>query len=396
MRSDYDLMILGGGCAGLSLGMRLAKLADRCPLTLLVERRTEYENDKTWCFWDDGSSSAGHLARHRWGSMRITLASQTATLSCLKAPYTMVEGGAFYSGALREIAKSDRITLAKGLVPLREPFRRGNLWHVETASGCFKARMIVDTRPESTPCQGGAMLWQSFHGQEIECNEPIFDPSTLELMDFSRTSSGRIQFVYVLPMSHRRALVEVTVLSPDPVEHAELSAELAIATARYSQGSLFSVVRSEHGILPMGKTGVKVPKGARPDPTYVRAGLSGGAARPSTGYAFQRIQHWADLCGAKLAEGKLPIAHPADPPLLRALDHLFLSVLRSRPEQAPSLFYSLFDKTSTPRLIRFLSDRATALDYVSVACALPFLLFIQEIPRVVMKQIFQPRESLGI
>jgi lycopene beta-cyclase len=129
-------------------------------------------------------------------------------------------------------------------------------------------------------------------------------------------------------------------------------------------------------------------------PTYVRAGLAGGAARPSTGYAFQRIQRWADLCAAQLAAGKLPVAHPADPPLLRALDHLFLSVLRSRPERAPSLFLALFEKTSTPRMIRFLSDRATPLDYASVVWALPFLLFIQEIPRALAAQAGQPQESL--
>ena len=42
MESDYDIIIVGGGCAGLSLAMRLAKLGDDCPRVALLERRDSY------------------------------------------------------------------------------------------------------------------------------------------------------------------------------------------------------------------------------------------------------------------------------------------------------------------------------------------------------------------
>ena len=391
MRSEYDLLILGGGCAGLSLGMRLAKQADRCPQTLILERRAAYAHDRTWCFWDDGTSAMRHLAKHRWNAMTIKAASQSTTVSCEKSPYAMIAAEDFYAEALGTIATAAGISLANGLYPLREPVRHGKHWQVETAAGQVRAKMIVDTRPGPAPRPGGATLWQSFYGHEIEFTVPVFDPSRLELMDFSPSDPKRIQFTYVLPVSDRRALIEVTVLSPQPVEHQFLSTELAIATSRYAQGNRHSILRSEHGILPMGQTHNPAQE---THPTFVKAGLAGGAARPSTGYAFQRIQKWADLCAARIAAGKLPISHPADPLLLRALDHLFLSVLRSRPEKAPYLFHSLFEKTSTPSLLRFLSDSATPIDFARVAWALPFLLFLQEIPRALITQNGQPRESL--
>jgi lycopene beta-cyclase len=122
------------------------------------------------------------------------------------------------------------------------------------------------------------------------------------------------------------------------------------------------------------------------DATYGKAGLGAGAGRASTGYAFQRIQRWADQCARVLGDGGLPLNHAADPALLRALDYLFVSVLRSWPEAAPSLFLGLFEKTETARMIRFLSDAGTLADYAAVAAALPAGLFIREIPRALRRR----------
>ncbi len=45
---DVDVAILGGGCAGLSLAMRLA----RTDLSFrVVEPRETYRDDRSWSFW---------------------------------------------------------------------------------------------------------------------------------------------------------------------------------------------------------------------------------------------------------------------------------------------------------------------------------------------------------
>ena len=49
---EFDYIILGGGCAGLSLAYELdinKKLNDKT--LAIVETRDQYKRDKTWSFW---------------------------------------------------------------------------------------------------------------------------------------------------------------------------------------------------------------------------------------------------------------------------------------------------------------------------------------------------------
>ena len=49
---EFDYIIIGGGCAGLSLAYELEtynKLKDKT--LAIIEPRLEYKRDKTWSFW---------------------------------------------------------------------------------------------------------------------------------------------------------------------------------------------------------------------------------------------------------------------------------------------------------------------------------------------------------
>ena len=69
---------------------------------------------------------------------------------------------------------------------------------------------IFDSRP---PNFDNNILLQHFHGIEIECDEDKFDFKTAILMDFRCDQSKGIHFIYFLPFSKKRALVESTLFS---------------------------------------------------------------------------------------------------------------------------------------------------------------------------------------
>ena len=305
--------------------------------------------------------------------MRLTSNARTVLVDCGSTPYQMLPAEKFYSASLSAISMAKNISLKLNAAVRRDPRKIGGFWEVETNAGVFSGRAIVDTRPQQLPARGGALLWQSFYGQEIECDKPVFDPSCMDLMNFLPSDHRCIPFVYVLPTSPTRALVELTVFGIDPLQPEDLSFKLDAAIAQRTKNGSFRVMRSERGVLPMGLRAHPVPA----DHSYVRVGVMAGGARPSTGFAFQRIQRWADACATSILGGVLPLRHARDPAVLQMMDDLFLKVLRANPENAGDIFCSLFGNVDTSRVIRFLNGEGSWLDHAAVISALPFSPFIK-------------------
>ena len=62
------LGILGGGCAGLSLG---SALAERGVVATILERRKSYVRDRTWCFWNVQPHRFDEAITHRWSRWAV-------------------------------------------------------------------------------------------------------------------------------------------------------------------------------------------------------------------------------------------------------------------------------------------------------------------------------------
>ena len=104
-----------------------------------------------------------------------------------------------------------------------------------------------------------------------------------------------------------------------------------------------------------------------------------GGARPSTGYAFQRIQQWARDSACVIRNGGAVSGHAVDPLIRRAMDLLFLRVVRNHPERAADLFLNIFGIKNPIRIIRFLTDSGSLTDCAAVIAALPTGEFLREI-----------------
>ena len=245
MPETFDLVILGGGCAGLSLSMALAAQGGPCPRTLVIEARTEYTNDRTWCYWKDQSEPAPYRVQHHWQAMRVALGGRSVLLDCGSTPYQMVAAQDFYAAARASIEGHPNMALRLGTSVIGDPGRSDSVWNIRTSSGNVTARSVVDTRPPRLPRRDGATLWQSFYGFEIECSAAIFDPASLDLMNFLAPNPHDVSFVYVLPVTPTRALIEVTVFGATPLAPGELRARLADAVAQRVGNAAFTLLRTD-------------------------------------------------------------------------------------------------------------------------------------------------------
>ena len=73
---NFDHAILGGGAAGLSLALALTSSRLEKQSILIVEKDAKNTNDRTWCFWDDGSAHFRHLVQHRWPKVSLAHAGR--------------------------------------------------------------------------------------------------------------------------------------------------------------------------------------------------------------------------------------------------------------------------------------------------------------------------------
>ena len=69
---EFDYIIIGGGCAGLSLAYELEthnKLKDKT--LAIIEPRLEYKKDKTWSFWKTTDHNFDDCIKKSWKNFSI-------------------------------------------------------------------------------------------------------------------------------------------------------------------------------------------------------------------------------------------------------------------------------------------------------------------------------------
>lgn len=363
MTTTADVVILGGGCAGLALARELA-LRRHGLRTLVLEPRTGYAEDRTWCFWAPRDEVLRFPSRGQWACWRISTGNDIRTHEARDWRYHWISSADYYADATSVIDRSHQVELRLG-VRAEAVFIRDGVAEVVTSAGPVTGRWIIDTRPPTRDWLVRAPLAQLFSGVEVETAGDVFEPKIVTLMGDLRASDGAVAFDYILPLSPRRALVEHTVLTTRPHDPALLDGACDAFVSDLCGGEV-KVLRRERGWLPMG-----LPRPAQGPGPVVRAGTPGGAIRPSSGYAFRRIQTWAARCADGLVDRDQPLSGPLDPPARSLMDRVFLRAFTSDIAGAPADFRRMARALDGDGFARFMSDQGTGSDWARVVASLP-------------------------
>lgn len=369
---DADVIIAGAGLSGLSLAVALldAGLPEDARVVLVDPRETLSGADRTWCFFDLVPHAFESAITHRWSRWRVRNGAAEVLRSAPGIAYCTIPGERFYELALERLAAAgQRIELVLG-VTVEHLEDRGAHVDVHTSAGVLRARLAMDSRPPSLTRAADdgndVNLLQHFRGRVVRSTEPVFEADTATLMDFDVSQADGIHFIYVLPFDAHTALVESTFFTERPLPDAVYEAAIDTWLARRRPGVVFQTISHESGVIPM----TTEPFDAWPSPRIVRIGTAGGHVKPSSGYAFLAVQRFVREFAPRVVSA-LRVDGCAEPPAARsprtiALDTIFLSYLRSRPERAPDTFYRLFARVPPAVLARFLSDTGTLADDLTV------------------------------
>ena len=79
---EFDYIIIGGGCAGLSLAYELEihnKLENKT--LAIIEPRDEYKRDKTWSFWRVSEHNFDDCVIKNWKNFSVNAPNKTNSVS---------------------------------------------------------------------------------------------------------------------------------------------------------------------------------------------------------------------------------------------------------------------------------------------------------------------------
>ncbi len=368
---DATALILGGGAAGLQLG---AALAEAGVNAAIIEPRHDYVSDRTWSFWAEPDHPFADCELGRWSRWSVAHGDHYVARQSETLVYISLDAGRVYDRLTSIIDQSDCVTLHRGISAYGTPERRDGpgRWQVMTDQGPLTARYVFDSRP---PLQTRPVYGQYFLGHEIKTNSPCFNPKTAQLMHFRPHPDGTgVDFLYTLPFSDCHALIEVTRFTAIPPDEDQMADWLAREVQNILGDTEATLIRAEAGFLPMRVTS---PPDTTNTPGYLPIGLAGGAARASTGYAFNRMGLAARALAGQVADDHPNPAIDLDGAMSRWMDRVFLSVIERNPTHAPGLFTQLFQNVPTDRLERFLEGSKQASDRLAIMRALPIAPFLK-------------------
>lgn len=389
---QYDYIIAGGGCAGLSLAYYLSQSALRSKRVLLIDAEKKEHNDRTWCFWEDQPATFEDVVAREWPVLSFSdeKGERPASLGSLR--YKMIRGADFYR----------KVNAAIDSLPNFE-FLQANITEMgDSASGAyviadgrrfeagwaFNSLFRNDARNENP--QGHHFLLQHFVGWWIKCPEPVFDPGKATLMDFRTPQYRSTRFLYVLPFSEREALVEHTVFSRQKLHPKSYERALESYISDTLGVGSYSIKEVERGVIPMTDRPFPVTLGAH----IINIGTAGGAVKPTTGYAFLNIQRQVKHIVAQLSANGSPLLPPPAARRFRFYDSILLNILQHHGEEGKPIFSALFRRNGMLKILRFLKEETSVWEEARIFASLPFIPFLMALLRVALLPLWRKFLSL--
>lgn len=277
---SFELVLVGGGLQNALIALAVL---ERRPHTAvaLIERGMTLGGNHTWSF-HAADVPAGleavfePLVAARWPAYHVRFPGLQRRIA---RPYATMTSERVHAAVTERFARAPNARLFLGpgaeAVSLKED-------GVTLADGTrLTAPLVVDARGPGR--MEGEVGFQKFLGLELELAEPL--PSAGRepvMMDATVEQLDGYRFVYTLPLSATRVLVEDTYYSDDarldlPVLRARVHEYAGRAGLRVSH-----VVREETGVLPLP---LRWRERALPAHGPLVGGYAGGWFHPTTGYS---------------------------------------------------------------------------------------------------------------
>ena len=374
LNKEYDYIITGGGCAGLSLVMRMLNEPHiSTKRILIIDKDDKKKNDRTWCYWEKGTGFFDGIIYRKWEKAWFHGEDYSSLKPLGPYAYKMIRGIDFYQHCHGIIASSPNVELFLG--EMTGIANTGEGVKVEVGENVFHAKYVFNSILLSDPVlkKDQYQLLQHFKGWIIETKTPVFNTEEATLMDFRVSQEEGTTFVYVMPLSPTRALVEYTLFTEQLLMQEQYDNGLKHYIESFLKTNEFEVVEEEFGVIPM--TDLVFPE---VDGNIIHLGTAGGQTKPSSGYTFRFIQKKVDVIISRLASGLHP--HQSESIInkrFKWFDQVLLHMLARKKMSGKRIFSLLFSRNRISTIFAFLDNETKILQELKLLNTLPQLPFMR-------------------
>ena len=348
---------------------------------LVIDKEKKNSNDRTWCFWEQHPGLFEPIVHHSWQQVHFYSTWYSGLLNLHPYTYKMIRGIDFYNYVLNAASSKNNITFITGHVQAvaNDVSTARVIVDGESYRATYVFNSIIFNKP-SVPNRKYYLL-QHFKGWMIETAAPVFEDGKATLMDFRVSQRHGTTFVYVLPLSSNKALIEYTLFTKDTLPMQEYNTALNAYIAQYLSITDYKVIEEEYGIIPM--TNIDFPKH---EGRIINIGTAGGQTKASSGYTFNFIQKHVRSITEHLLKDELPVWNGSFfDKRFKLYDSTLLNILSNNKLGGDRVFADLFKKNEPARVLRFLDNESSLEDELNIMGSVPSQIFM----KAALQEIFR-------
>lgn len=370
--TKYDYIIIGTGIAGLQLAYELSKHSffDKKNIAL-IDKSKKTTNDKTLSFWEKGQGNWDSIVTKSWDEALVYAHNKKHSLKLLPYTYKTINALDFYNKIKSELSKlANFCFINEEVISVKDI----NNPKIKTNKNLYEAKHVFDSRiPKDFFCRNKFItLIQHFKGWVIKTDSPSFAISKFTMMDFRLKDGNQTCFMYILPFSKNKALIEFTYFTKKIVNDKTYEIYLKEYISNKLKIKNYKILETENGSIPM--TNFRFEKYSKKNITKI--GTAGGWVKSSTGYSFKHTEKKV-LSIINNLKNNLEPSYKIFQKKHKFYDKVFLKVLHDENHKGEWIFSQFYSKNPLERIFKFLDEETSFTEELKIMKSLFSFSFIK-------------------
>ncbi len=370
----FDYIIIGSGVAGLHVAYQFSenKFFDNKRIAI-VDRSIIPKSDRILSFWEKNGGAWDTIVHGSWNSVLFKSADVDLNIHLEGYTYKSLYFKEFSSFCLDKIKrKSNFYFFEEEILSINE---KAELVQVQLTNSNIKSSFVFDSRISEDYFlhkNNFPSVIQSFKGWEVVFEEAVFDERSFTMMDYRYQWNNSNSFMYILPSSNKKALLEYTFFAPFTILDDELGTKIKGYLETFFPNKKYTISATEAGEIPM----TSYPFLKENTKKILKIGTAGGWVKASTGYSFKFAEKNALLIVDQIIR-QVSISGYKQPKRFKFYDKLFIKVLQNQNAKGPKIFEAMYAKVRLSALFRFLDEETSLKQEIGIILKLPYRPFLK-------------------